>query len=278
MLIATPPGRGRRPAPVFYGEPRHLSELEIAEMWRPEVSSLPGVGRIKTLRYNHHLLAKAVAAGKTLLECSQISGMSGPRISELKNDPAFQELVSFYAEELHDVYVDVHQRMATLGTSVLEELQERFETEPEKFSKRELMDLFTTMADRSIATAKGGPKPQNGLAVGPAGGLALQINFVSPPTAEGETIEAQVVSGALGAPERQGVRPISAPNPFYPPGIGLDGEPLPAHPVPPTPSADDIARARQEAAVAASAKREVDALARDTLRINLMAKRLNPDA
>lgn len=270
MILATPPGRGRRPAPVFYGEPRTLTEIDLVDMWKPEASGLPGVGRIKALRYNHHLLAKAVASGKSLLECSQISGMTGPRISELKNDPAFQELVSFYSEELHEVYVDVHQRMAALGTSVLEELQERFENEPEKFSKRELMDLFTTMADRSIATAKGGPKPQNGMAVAGGAGLALQINFVSPSHAESETIEAQVV--ARGAKE---VRATLPDNSFYPPGIGLDGEPLPTEDVPAWPSPAEIVEARYAAIDAAIEKRAADTQKRDALRAEALAKRFS---
>lgn len=198
-MFITPPGKGRRPAPINYGPPRPLSEADIASMWDHAGSGQKGVPRIKTLRYNHHLLAKAVASGKSLLECSQLCGLTGARISDLKNDPAFQELVSFYADELNEVYVDVHQRMAALGTSVLEELQERFEEAPSQFTKRELMDLFTTMADRSIPTAKGGPSPQQGLAIGGAGnGLALQINFVSPQP--NETIDLQITPEAQKVP------------------------------------------------------------------------------
>lgn len=200
MIFATPPGKGRRPAPIFYGEPRPLTEGDILEMWSATNEAAKGIGRIKALRYNHHLLAKAVASGKTLLECSKLTGLSQSRISDLKNDPAFQELVSFYADELHEVFTDVHARMAAFGTSLLEELQDRFESDPDKFSKRELMDLFTAMADRSIPTAKGGPKPQAGVTTG-TNGLALQINFVSPAGAEPETLEAKVVAGALESPK-----------------------------------------------------------------------------
>jgi len=222
MMLVTPPARGRRPAPVFYGEPRPLTESDIVEMWNPKGSGLQGVSRIQTLRYNHHLLAKAVASGKSLLECSQLTGLTQPRISDLKNDPAFQELVSFYAEELHEVYVDVHARMASFGTSVLEELQERFEADPEKFSKRELMELFTTMADRSIPTAKGGPKPQAGVGGAGGAGLALQINFVAPGGAEPETLDAKVVVGGLEGP---GAKPIPAASPAEPVEIVLTPEP-----------------------------------------------------
>lgn len=289
-MYIMPPGKGRRPAPITYGVPRPLTEADIASMWDHAGAGQKGVPRLKTLRYNHHLLAKAVASGKTLLECSKLTGLSVPRISDLKNDPAFQELVSFYAEELNEVYVDVHQRMAALGTSVLEELAERFEADPEKFTKRELLDLFTTMADRSIATAKGGPSPQQALSVN-GGGLALQINFVSP-SSDGETINlspsptphlppnptqapAALPNNVPSQDDCEAVRPLLADLLEMPPGLDVDGEPYIPHTPIPNPTPTEIAQARYDAAGAAIAKREEDAEARNALRMELMAKRLD---
>jgi hypothetical protein len=249
-------------------------------MWDHTGSGQKGVPRLKALRYNHHMLAKAVASGQTLLECSKLTGLSVGRVSDLKNDPAFQELVSFYAEELNEVYVDVHQRMAALGTSVLEELQERFEAEPEKFTKRELMDLFTTMADRSIATAKGGPSPQQALSVGPnGGGLALQINFVSP--TQGETIDlpathqTQAPAALTGDTDMRVVRPLLADEIGMPEGLDIDGEPFIPHTPTPNPTPAAIQQARYDATGAAIAKREADAEEREKLRAEYLAKR-NP--
>lgn len=299
-MLISPPGKGRRPAPIAYGPPRHLSESDIAAMW--ESGGTRTGARIKTLRYNHHLLAKAVASGKSLLECSRMTGLTVPRISDLKNDPAFQELVSFYAEELHEVYVDVHQRMAALGTSVLEELQERFEDAPDKFTKRELMDLFTTMADRSIPTAKGGPSPQQVIATGGGAGLALQINFVSPSTGDPEPLDLQISPSQTQAPaalpgNRKGLdlqispeggkapaalmenREAVSPIPFDPyapsPELDIDGEPFVPHNPSPAPSAQMLADARYAAAKAAVEKRE--AAERDAIRAALMAKRIDPN-
>jgi len=295
-VLISPPGKGRRPAPIHYGQPRALTEADIASMWDATNSGQRGAPRIKTLRYNHHLLAKAVASGKTLLECSQLCGLTVYRISDLKNDPAFQELVSFYAEELNEVYVDVHQRMAALGTSVLEELQERFEEEPDKFTKRELMELFTTMADRSIPTAKGGPSPQPGFAVGGGGnGLALQINFVSPPTGDPETIDLKLsppspsqtqapaaLTGYLSSEpasamdDRVAVRSPLADELGFPPGIDIDGEPFVPHTPIPAPSHDEIQQARFDATDEMIARREAEAAERDRLRAEYMARRLKP--
>ena len=291
-MLISPPGKGRRPAPILYGQPRALTEADIASMWDATNSGQRGAPRIKTLRYNHHLLAKAVASGKTLLECSQLCGLTVYRISDLKNDPAFQELVSFYAEELNEVYVDVHQRMAALGTSVLEELQERFEEAPDKFTKRELLELFTTMADRSIPTAKGGPSPQPGLSVGGGNGLALQINFVSPPTGEPETLDLKLSSPThapaaltgsspsfpsdLLADSAERARSPLADELGFPPGIDIDGEPFVPHTPIPAPSHADIQQARLKATDEAIARREAETAERDRLRAEYMAQRLKP--
>jgi hypothetical protein len=213
-----------------------------------------------------------------LIECSNLTGLSGPRISDLKNDPAFQELVSYYAEELNEVYIDVHQRMAALGTSVLEELAERFESDPEKFTKRELMDLFTTMADRSIATAKGGPTPQQSVAVSPGGaGLALQINFVSP-TGEGpQTIDATPVVNVLPAEGVRGEdqRALQTPHielPFEREPEGLDGEPLSPDPAP-YPTRPEILQAKRDLALKQIQEREAEVAERERIHEEYLRKK-----
>ena len=265
MQVIFPPGTGRRPAPLFYNVTRHLNEADIAELWHPQRENTGP--RLKTLRYNHHLLAKAVANGKSLLECSKVCGLSMPRISDLKNDPAFQELVSFYAEEMNEVYVDVHQRMAALGTSVLEELTERFEADPDKFTKRELLEMFTTMADRSIATAKGGPAPQQAITTGPNGGLALQINFVSPQGEAPKTIELEPLAPTptpAPAPPTLTQAPAVRTGEVEPQHLAefaLDGEP-PAPPPSPYPTRPEIRQAKHELIVKQIAEREAEAAER----------------
>ena len=285
MQVIVPPGRGRRPAPILYNVTRHLSETDIASLWEGRKDG--STPKLQTLRYNHHLLAKAVASGKSLIECSNLTGLSGPRISDLKNDPAFQELVSYYAEELNEVYIDVHQRMAALGTSVLEELTERFESDPEKFTKRELMDLFTTMADRSISSAKGGPTPQQALqATGSGGaGLALQINFVSPQADGPQTIEAATVNvlpaeGVRGEAQRDQKVHMAPPAqkapyielPFEREPEGLDGEPE-APPPASYPTRPEILQAKRDLVVKQIEEREAEAAERAKIHEEYLRKK-----
>lgn len=284
MLFA-PPARGRRPAIFDYSIVRSLEQGDIAAMWDSRNAG-KAIPTLKTLRHNHHLLAKAVASGKSMQECSNLTGLGTARISVLKADPAFIELVSFYQDELHEVFVDVHARMAALGTSVLEELQERFEEAPDKFTKKELMELFTTVADRSIPSAKGGPKPsQATLGVGPNGGLALQINFVNAgQEAEGQPpvsiplAPGQSAQQALAAipqildqmPAPQASASLDDEDAFMP--LGLDGEPEGDAPRE-QPAPDAIAQARFDAIGEAIAKREAEAAERDRLRAEFYANR-----
>jgi hypothetical protein len=258
MQVIFPPGKGRRPAPIFYNVTRHLNEADISALWDPQRENTGP--RIKALRYNHHLLAKAVASGKSGLECANLTGLTPTRVSDLKNDPAFQELVSYYADEMNEVYVDVHQRMAALGTSILEELAERFEADPDKFTKRELLDMFTTMADRSIPTAKGGPAPQQAIVAGANGGLALQINFVSPQSDSPKTIDIAPQTQTQAPAVRTGEDkllsishsiPQSAPLP-------LDGEPETPAPAP-YPTRPEVQQAKRELLLKEIAQKDAEA-------------------
>jgi hypothetical protein len=184
--LMIPSGRGRRAVSPSFTILREVTreDLEVLAQAR---GTAQGQSVVKSLKYTHHKLARALAAGMTPGEAAQRTGYTLNRVSILQQDPAFCELISHYVEELQEIYVDVHERMAALGIATIEELQERFCEAPEKFSNKELMNLAEMMIDRSVPTAKGGPKtiPQ-------AGQLALNIQFIeSPAEGGGGGIEAQ---------------------------------------------------------------------------------------
>lgn len=170
-------GGGRRPTRTGFHFVRELERVDVERIAEGEVGAHKGGQVLEKLRYNHHLLAKLIASGRSLVECSRVTGFAPGTCAVLKNDPAFAELVEHYKATLDEVFVDVHRQMAGLAMDAIGELRERLDAEPEKFSKRELLDLFEKLADRSIPTAKGGPSP---LAGSPQGGspVAVQINFV----------------------------------------------------------------------------------------------------
>jgi hypothetical protein len=132
----------------------------------------PSLGQI---RHAHHTLAMLLAEGRKGVEISGITGYSPSRISILQGDPAFQELVAYYREQKEAVYLDVHQRLATLGMTAIEELQQRFEDRPEGFTNREVKEILESALDRSIAPAKTG---KNAGAQPGGAAVSLTVNFV----------------------------------------------------------------------------------------------------
>jgi hypothetical protein len=160
-----------------------LDRLKHAE---PLGSEAPPLAK---LRHAHHSLARLVAEGRKGVEISLITGYSPSRISILKQDPAFKELVSYYAEQAEAKYLNVHERLAALGITTVEELQARLDENPERFSNRELRELMAEAFGRSVAPLKG---LRGG--GGSGGSVSVNINFVQPPD------PGVVIDGKAGSP------------------------------------------------------------------------------
>jgi len=150
---------------------RELTLEDLGDLGAPKGSTTPPVAR---LRATHHLLARALASGKRPGEAAALTGYSLSRISILQNDPAFQELVAMYTEEVQAVYFQAHERLAALGLSCSEELQERLEEAPADFSNSQLMQLMDSCLDRTIAPKKGGA-PTVQVNVGTGRDLAAEV-------------------------------------------------------------------------------------------------------
>jgi hypothetical protein len=138
---------------------------------------------LKALRYSHHMLARLLAAGKAPAEAACFTGHSVATIYRLKTqDPAFMELIAHYAEVRNQEFLEAASRLAVLGTSVVEVLQERVEEAPEKITTRELKEIAEFAFDRSVAPAKGSARGANGAAAG----VTVNVSFVSPRAPGGE--------------------------------------------------------------------------------------------
>jgi hypothetical protein len=149
------PARGGRKssAPLFIGEPRELTEDDLKELVNPSaLNSAPS--QLQRIRSTHHRLAQLIAEGRKGTEISLIMGYSQSRISVLQSDPAFQELVAFYKNQTAAVFLNVQERLADLGMAATEELRERLEENPGKFTHRDLLEVQKSAFDRSIAPPK----------------------------------------------------------------------------------------------------------------------------
>ena len=126
---------------------------EIAPEDLPKILASPAAPPaerpVLRIRHQHHMVAKLLAEGRSLVEVGQITGYTPARIGQLKNDPSFQELLEHYKSQATEKWLNVHERVAALGISITEELQERLENCPEDFSNEELRKLAESLLDRS---------------------------------------------------------------------------------------------------------------------------------
>lgn len=126
---------------------RELTEADLLIAAATPKGSVPSL--VKKLNDKHHALARALAGGMDNITAGIVTGYSESRISILRNDPSFQELLAFYRQNLDVVYADMHSRMSTLSLVVLEELAERLESEPEKIGTKTILDILQTLTDRT---------------------------------------------------------------------------------------------------------------------------------
>lgn len=173
VLDGLPSARGRRNADVGLEFVRELNAGDLDVLLNPPPKGMQ-TSALKQIRHKHHLLARLVAESKSGTEISYITGYSLSRISILKNDPAFKELVEYYQQNVQEVYLDVHQRIADLGLAAADELHERLEDNPKQFTNRELLDITEKMLDRSGLVET----PQKG-----GGPVAISVSFVASPNA-----------------------------------------------------------------------------------------------
>lgn len=94
-------------------------------------------------------MARLYAEGKRDVEVSAIMGYSPAYLCNIRQDPAFGELVEYYKTQVAEVFLSVHERLATVAMGAVEELQERLEDKPEGFANRELMELAEMGLDRT---------------------------------------------------------------------------------------------------------------------------------
>jgi len=107
------------------------------------------VSAVKRLTDRHHALARNLAAGTPIGEAAVMVGLTLNRCSILMTDPAFIELLSFYREDVTKVYRDMHEKLAGISSTALDELADRLEDEPEKVSTNALLDIIKMGADRT---------------------------------------------------------------------------------------------------------------------------------
>lgn len=140
--------RGRRQNALSAVAVRPLSEADIAVLTSGVRAKTPD-RPIKRLRDRHHMIARLLANGKTPSEISLITGMDLPRISVLRNDPTFKQLVADYGKIEDGLEADFVERMAMLSKTAVEEIQARIEDSEEPLPITSLLEIAKFAADRT---------------------------------------------------------------------------------------------------------------------------------
>ena len=152
---------------------RSLTVDDLASLGEsPDEKTLPS-GQLQRLGYRHHQIAQLIARGMEEGEVSLITGYSPSYLSVLKSKSDFRSLVEYYHLQREQVFVDVLERMKDLGLQTLDELQGRLDAEPEKWTKRELMDMAKLLLVDSGASGGGFHGSSGG-----APQVAVNVSFV----------------------------------------------------------------------------------------------------
>lgn len=156
MAMHFPEGLGgkrtRVPATQIFLSMDPLTAADIAAM-QAHVASGNSLGvkavDIKALRHTHHRLAQMLAVGVDENVAAKLCNYSVSRVSILKADPAFAELLAHYSEEVSDQWADFVGTAANLSMDFLQELQARLDEKPEAFTPTALMEAIKVLADRT---------------------------------------------------------------------------------------------------------------------------------
>lgn len=128
-----------------------VAELTQADLQAFAAADMPAHVHkpLERLRARHHALAKLIATGGlTDTQVCIIAGFSTSRLSLLRNDQSFKELVEFYKDEVAAEYRTYHAQLAGVAEEATAELHRRLEEAPESIGSSLLLDIVTKTADR----------------------------------------------------------------------------------------------------------------------------------
>lgn len=137
---------GRRAKAVNVEVLRELTSSDIA-LLATERGIKPS--HIARLSERHHALARCLASGLSVADACAITGYTPSRVSILKGDPSFEELIAFYTSAKAPAVLDLSARMTAVATDAVGIIQERLEDEPAAVDMGTLLDIAKFGTDRT---------------------------------------------------------------------------------------------------------------------------------
>lgn len=161
---------GRAKRKIVFAEVRALERADIEMLQTERGTRAPP---LKRLGDRHHALARCLASGMAETDAAIACGYVISRVSILKSDPAFKELLAFYREDTDRAYRDMHERLAGLSRDAADELHARLEEDMQADEKSisigQLLEITKMGADRT------GHGPQSSQNVNVNVGIAAKL-------------------------------------------------------------------------------------------------------
>lgn len=137
-----------QPGPQPFAQTPEVSD--IRELSRADLTHLTqkrAVSGITQLRDNHHRIARCVASGLTNGQSAEFCGISQMRVSQLRQDPSFQELVAHYRAMLTAEWVaaadPVIEFLSSIRTKSLAMIEDKIDAAAESGEFLPSRDLAT---------------------------------------------------------------------------------------------------------------------------------------
>ena len=110
---------------------RELTEEEVVNAPGPHEKNSGSTGpAIRALRYQHHEIARLLAAGTKPSEIGRILDVTVPTIARLIATPQFQDLLHGYTTARDHAAIDIGVRLKVAGAIALDKLTEKLEGTP----------------------------------------------------------------------------------------------------------------------------------------------------
>ena len=112
-------------------------------------SSGPNGQGLKTIRYSHHRLAQLLAGGMDNSRAAILCNYQPSYVTSLQRDPAFQELLAHYADQMSDAFTDFVSAATQLNLDLLDHLRDLLDTKPDKMTPYVTIEAIKALADRT---------------------------------------------------------------------------------------------------------------------------------
>lgn len=134
---------------AFLAGTRSLTASELTSLSLDPRPPSPPPAPISTLRATHHRMAQLDAMDTPIVTIARLCGTSTDRVRQLRDDPAYRELLAHYRKEDSEEWADIQRLMADLSGDFLGKLRELLETQPDRFSPSTILEAVKVLADRT---------------------------------------------------------------------------------------------------------------------------------